>query len=190
MTMYIANPLYLPHTGLSIRSLSHFALLCRRFTLDELDGKEISKWQFIMHIDTCIISHMQFILALIKTVSCFIQACISFTMIINGWVYMFACAQFACQCLISKTELNSESMRRYCFSGLVSDLQFRLSSWHGQQCLGDVFVKFTLKLKAYTNFLRVYPLVLTTIEKCVEQGPLFRAFLKRHERTAASKMLT
>lgn len=103
MTMYIANPLYLPHTGLSIRSLSHFALLCRRFTLDELDGKEISKWQFIMHIDTCIISHMQFILALIKAVSCFIQACISFTMIINGWVYMFACAQFACQCLISKT---------------------------------------------------------------------------------------
>lgn len=111
-----------------------------------------------------------------------------------------------CTCLrehirvfISKTELNSESGRYlflhilwcfFIFSELVSDLQFRLSSWHGQQCLGDVFVKFTLKLKAYTNFLKVYPLVLRTIEKCVEQGPLFRSFLKRHERTAASKMLT
>jgi len=73
---------------------------------------------------------------------------------------------------------------------MTADLKKRLSDWGPQQCLGDIFVKFTAKLKAYINFINNYPTVLVTIERSAENAPLFRAFLKRYERTPATKMLT
>lgn len=73
---------------------------------------------------------------------------------------------------------------------LVEDLKQRQMDWGPQQCLGDIFVKLSSKLKAYVNFFNNYPVILSTIEKCTEQVPTFRAFLKRRERTAQTKMLT
>ncbi|KAI0209104.1 Epithelial cell-transforming sequence 2 oncogene-like [Lamellibrachia satsuma] len=72
----------------------------------------------------------------------------------------------------------------------VEDLRNRLSSWSADKCLGDLFVKFTGTLKVYVNFLNNYPVLLRMIERCLEQSAIFRAFLKRHERTVAAKMLT
>ncbi|CAH1798589.1 unnamed protein product [Owenia fusiformis] len=73
---------------------------------------------------------------------------------------------------------------------LVADLKDRISQWNPHQCLGDIFVKFTGKLKAYVNFLNNYPTILLTIERCMEQIPGFRAFLQRHQRTPQTRMLT
>ncbi|ELU09648.1 hypothetical protein CAPTEDRAFT_119101, partial [Capitella teleta] len=73
---------------------------------------------------------------------------------------------------------------------LMKDLQGRLSDWGPHQCLGDIFLKFSINLKAYINFMNNYPTILSTLEKSLEQSPLFRSLLKRRERTAASKMLT
>ena len=73
---------------------------------------------------------------------------------------------------------------------LAEELRNRCADWSPSQCLGDVFVKFTGKLKAYANFVNNYPMMLTTIERCTEQNPAFRAFLKRHERTPDAKMMT
>ena len=73
---------------------------------------------------------------------------------------------------------------------LLDELRMRCSEWSPSQCLGDVFVKFSGKLKAYANFVNNYPMILSTIERCTEQNPSFRAFLNRHERTSDSKMMT
>ncbi|XP_071493090.1 epithelial cell-transforming sequence 2 oncogene-like [Diadema antillarum] len=74
--------------------------------------------------------------------------------------------------------------------GLYEELKGRLESWSAQQCLGDCFVKFQSKLKAYTNFHNNYAIILSTIDKCREQEPSFRAFLKQHDCSAASEMMT
>ena len=74
-------------------------------------------------------------------------------------------------------------------STLTNDLQKRLNSWNQQQCLGDVFIKFNLQLKAYTNFISNYPISLINIERSMEMAPKFRAFLKRHDFKPATKML-
>lgn len=72
---------------------------------------------------------------------------------------------------------------------LLDDLRKRLENWNSHSCLGDLFVKFCGQLKVYTNFFQNYSMILHCIEKSVEQIPSFRAFLNRHDRTPATKML-
>ncbi|XP_048577823.1 epithelial cell-transforming sequence 2 oncogene-like isoform X1 [Nematostella vectensis] len=73
---------------------------------------------------------------------------------------------------------------------MVDELSKRLANnnWDSHQCLGDVFMKFTAQLKAYTNFLNNYPVTLATLQRCKEQNPQFRAFLRRHENQPNTKM--
>ncbi|XP_069020342.1 epithelial cell-transforming sequence 2 oncogene-like isoform X1 [Embiotoca jacksoni] len=70
------------------------------------------------------------------------------------------------------------------------DLQARLHQWGAEQCVGDVFVKLSSKLRVYTNYLNNYTTALRTIDKCRETKPVFRAFLKRADRTLATHMLS
>ncbi|KAJ8027137.1 Epithelial cell-transforming sequence 2 oncogene-like [Holothuria leucospilota] len=72
----------------------------------------------------------------------------------------------------------------------LEELESRLTEWNSQQCVGDCFIKLQSKLKAYTNFHNNYPVILSTIDKCREQEPSFRAFLKRHNRTPETRMST
>jgi hypothetical protein len=72
----------------------------------------------------------------------------------------------------------------------VAALKPRLADWNAQQCIGDLLVSFSRRLRVYTNFFQSYPTVLETVERCAEQFPSFRAFLRRHERTADTMMLT
>ena len=73
---------------------------------------------------------------------------------------------------------------------LVEVLRGRFTVWSTDKCIGDIFVKFCSKLKAFTNFLNNYPIILHTIERCMEQVPVFRIFLQRHERQPMTKMMT
>ncbi|KAK2570590.1 Epithelial cell-transforming sequence 2 oncogene-like [Acropora cervicornis] len=75
-------------------------------------------------------------------------------------------------------------------SALSNDLSNRLEQWNSHQMLGDVFVKFTTQLRAYTNFLNNYPVTLQTLERCKEQNPQFRSFLGRHEKQPNTKMMS
>ncbi|XP_071955011.1 epithelial cell-transforming sequence 2 oncogene-like [Antedon mediterranea] len=75
-------------------------------------------------------------------------------------------------------------------SDFVADLKSRLDEWGPHQCLGDAFIKMQSKLKVYTNFHNNYPIVLATIEKCREQHPAFRSFLRQHDKTPETKMLS
>ncbi|XP_069464205.1 epithelial cell-transforming sequence 2 oncogene-like [Ambystoma mexicanum] len=72
----------------------------------------------------------------------------------------------------------------------LDELMVRLQEWGPAQCLGDVFTKFGSRLKTYTNFFNNYTVILKTIDKCRETVPSFRAFLKRHEKTVSTKMMT
>ncbi|XP_041710463.1 epithelial cell-transforming sequence 2 oncogene-like [Coregonus clupeaformis] len=72
----------------------------------------------------------------------------------------------------------------------LSELGPRLQQWEAGQCVGDVCVKFCSKLRVYTNYLNNYPTALLTIDKCREMNPAFRAFLKRHDRTLETHMLS
>ncbi|XP_040056103.2 epithelial cell-transforming sequence 2 oncogene-like isoform X1 [Gasterosteus aculeatus] len=71
-----------------------------------------------------------------------------------------------------------------------ADLQARLQQWGAEQCVGDVLVKLCSKLRVYTNYLNNYTTALITIDRCRETKPLFRAFLKRADRTLATHMLS
>ncbi|XP_018422832.1 PREDICTED: epithelial cell-transforming sequence 2 oncogene-like [Nanorana parkeri] len=73
---------------------------------------------------------------------------------------------------------------------LLNELIDRLQEWGPAQCLGDVFMKFGSKLKIYTNFFNNYTVILKTIDKCREATPTFRAFLKRHDQTVVTKMMS
>ncbi|KAM4694274.1 epithelial cell-transforming sequence 2 oncogene-like [Discoglossus pictus] len=73
---------------------------------------------------------------------------------------------------------------------LLSELTERLQEWGPAQCLGDLFVKFGSRLKSYTNFFNNYTVILKTIDKCREAMPTFRAFLKRHDKTVVTKMMS
>jgi len=48
---------------------------------------------------------------------------------------------------------------------LVNDLSNRLDEWNSHQMLGDIFLRFTTQLRAYTNFLNNYPVTLQTLER-------------------------
>uniref|UniRef100_A0A4X2JWP5 Epithelial cell transforming 2 like n=1 Tax=Vombatus ursinus TaxID=29139 RepID=A0A4X2JWP5_VOMUR len=72
----------------------------------------------------------------------------------------------------------------------LGELTGRLQEWGPAQCLGEIFTKFGLQLKTYTNFFNNYPIVLKTIEKCREMIPSFRAFLKRQDKTIVTRMMS
>ncbi|XP_066283473.1 epithelial cell-transforming sequence 2 oncogene-like isoform X2 [Branchiostoma lanceolatum] len=73
---------------------------------------------------------------------------------------------------------------------LVEDVKGRISEWGPHQCLGDVFFKFTIKLKAYSNYFNNYDQSLRCIEKCIEQTPGFRTYVRRYSKTPQMKMLS
>uniref|UniRef100_A0A8C6FFJ1 Epithelial cell transforming 2 like n=1 Tax=Moschus moschiferus TaxID=68415 RepID=A0A8C6FFJ1_MOSMO len=72
----------------------------------------------------------------------------------------------------------------------LDDLRNRLQEWGPTHCVGEIFIMFGSQLNTYTNFFNNYPVVLKTIEKCREMIPAFRAFLKRHDKTIVTKMLS
>ncbi|XP_021115003.1 epithelial cell-transforming sequence 2 oncogene-like isoform X2 [Heterocephalus glaber] len=72
----------------------------------------------------------------------------------------------------------------------LGNLGDRLQEWGPAHCVGDIFIKFGSQLNTYTNFFNNYPVVLRTIEKCREMTPAFRAFLKRHDKTIVTHMLS
>ncbi|KAM9679026.1 epithelial cell-transforming sequence 2 oncogene-like [Dama dama] len=72
----------------------------------------------------------------------------------------------------------------------LDDLRDRLQEWGPAHCVGEIFIKFGSQLNTYTSFFNNYPVVLKTIEKCREMIPAFRAFLKRHDKTIVTKMLS
>ncbi|GAA6102395.1 epithelial cell-transforming sequence 2 oncogene-like isoform X1 [Tachysurus ichikawai] len=72
----------------------------------------------------------------------------------------------------------------------LQDLTERAEEWSPMQCVGDVFVRFCAKLRAYTNFFNNYTTAIRTIDKCKEMLPVFRAFIKRHNKTLATRMLS
>ncbi|XP_004410327.1 PREDICTED: epithelial cell-transforming sequence 2 oncogene-like [Odobenus rosmarus divergens] len=72
----------------------------------------------------------------------------------------------------------------------LDNLRDRLREWGPAHCVGEVFLKFGSRLNTYTNFFNNYPVVLRTMEKCREMIPAFRAFLKRHDKTIVTKMLS
>ncbi|XP_047588064.1 epithelial cell-transforming sequence 2 oncogene-like isoform X2 [Lutra lutra] len=72
----------------------------------------------------------------------------------------------------------------------LDNLRDRLQEWGPAHCVGEIFLKFGSQLNTYTNFFNNYPVVLRTIEKSREMTPAFRAFLKRHDRTVVTKMLS
>ncbi|XP_077579152.1 epithelial cell-transforming sequence 2 oncogene-like [Stigmatopora nigra] len=74
--------------------------------------------------------------------------------------------------------------------GFKADLDARLKQWGPEQCVGDVCLKLCTHLKVYTNYLNNYTTALSTIDKCRDTKPLFRAFLKRTDRTLATHMLS
>ncbi|KAM9667277.1 epithelial cell-transforming sequence 2 oncogene-like isoform 4-T5 [Trichechus inunguis] len=72
----------------------------------------------------------------------------------------------------------------------LDNLRDRLQEWGPAHCVGEIFLKLGSQLNTYTNFFNNYPVVLKTIEKCREMIPAFRAFLKRHDKTIITKMLS
>lgn len=77
------------------------------------------------------------------------------------------------------------------FSEMLADLKNRVAEWDAtNSCLGDIFVRFCTHLKLYTNYVNNYDVILQCIERTKEQTPAFRAFLKRHERIPALRMMT
>ncbi|KAF7254698.1 Epithelial cell-transforming sequence 2 oncogene-like [Varanus komodoensis] len=86
--------------------------------------------------------------------------------------------------LIFSDILNILQLNR-CF---FDELTERLKEWSPAQNLGDVFIKFGQQLQTYTNFYNNYAVILKTIDKCRETIPVFRAFLKRHDKTVVTAM--
>ncbi|KAM7172524.1 epithelial cell-transforming sequence 2 oncogene-like isoform 2-T2 [Macrochelys suwanniensis] len=72
----------------------------------------------------------------------------------------------------------------------LNDLTERLQEWSPSQCLGEIFTQFGWQLQTYTNFFNNYTVILKTIDMCRETIPLFRAFLKRHDKTVVTNMMS
>ncbi|XP_011712598.2 epithelial cell-transforming sequence 2 oncogene-like isoform X3 [Macaca nemestrina] len=72
----------------------------------------------------------------------------------------------------------------------LDNLRDRLQEWSPAHCVGEIVTKFGSQLNTYTNFFNNYPVILKTIEKCREMIPAFRTFLKRHDKTIVTKMLS
>nr|XP_048700342.1 epithelial cell-transforming sequence 2 oncogene-like isoform X1 [Caretta caretta]XP_048700343.1 epithelial cell-transforming sequence 2 oncogene-like isoform X1 [Caretta caretta] len=72
----------------------------------------------------------------------------------------------------------------------LNELTERLQEWSPSQCLGEIFTQFGWQLQTYTNFFNNYSVILKTIDMCRETIPLFRAFLKRHDKTVVTNMMS
>ncbi|KAM6459892.1 epithelial cell-transforming sequence 2 oncogene-like [Liasis olivaceus] len=70
----------------------------------------------------------------------------------------------------------------------LAELTRRLNEWSPAQNLGDIFIKLGQQFQTYANFFNNYTVILKTIDKCRETIPVFRAFLKRHDRTVVTTM--
>ncbi|XP_015271910.1 PREDICTED: epithelial cell-transforming sequence 2 oncogene-like [Gekko japonicus] len=70
----------------------------------------------------------------------------------------------------------------------LAALTQRLKEWSPAQNVGDIFIKFCQHFQTYTNFYNNYAVILKTIDQCRETIPLFRAFLKRHDKTVITGM--
>ncbi|XP_074846574.1 epithelial cell-transforming sequence 2 oncogene-like [Carettochelys insculpta] len=81
--------------------------------------------------------------------------------------------------------LNALQLNRH----FLNELTQRLQEWNPAQCLGEIFTRFGRQLQTYTNFFNNYSVILKTIDMCRETMPLFRAFLKRHDKTAVTNMM-
>uniref|UniRef100_H2ZUX7 DH domain-containing protein n=1 Tax=Latimeria chalumnae TaxID=7897 RepID=H2ZUX7_LATCH len=99
----------------------------------------------------------------------------------NRAILSVANVQIICSDILEILDLNRH---------FLDELKVRLQEWGPSQCLGDVFVKFSSRLKTYTNYFNNYTTILKTIDKCRESIPPFRAFLKRHDKTLVTKMLS
>ncbi|XP_030051381.1 epithelial cell-transforming sequence 2 oncogene-like [Microcaecilia unicolor] len=99
----------------------------------------------------------------------------------NRAILSFANVQIIFSDILAILELNRQ---------FLGDLAERLQEWGPAQCLGDVFTKFGMQLKAYTNFFNNYAVILKTIDKCRETVPPFRVLLERHDKTVVTKMMT
>ncbi|KAM4865844.1 epithelial cell-transforming sequence 2 oncogene-like isoform 2-T2 [Thomomys bottae] len=72
----------------------------------------------------------------------------------------------------------------------LDNLRDRVQDWGPAHCVGEIFTRFGSQLNIHTNFFNNYPVVLKTIEKCRDMLPAFRAFLKRRDKSIATKMLS
>uniref|UniRef100_A0A452ISM5 Uncharacterized protein n=1 Tax=Gopherus agassizii TaxID=38772 RepID=A0A452ISM5_9SAUR len=72
----------------------------------------------------------------------------------------------------------------------LNELTERLREWSPSQCLGEIFTQFGWQLQTYTNFFNNYTVILKTIDMCRETIPLFCAFLKRHDKTVVTNMMS
>ncbi|XP_058028912.1 epithelial cell-transforming sequence 2 oncogene-like, partial [Ahaetulla prasina] len=70
----------------------------------------------------------------------------------------------------------------------LAELTRRLNEWSPAQNVGDIFIKLGQQFQTYTDFFNNYAVTLKTIDKCRETIPVFRAFLKRHDRTVVTTM--
>ncbi|KAG8123791.1 hypothetical protein E2320_019179, partial [Naja naja] len=70
----------------------------------------------------------------------------------------------------------------------LAELTRRLNEWSPAQNVGDILIKLGQQFQTYTNFFNNYAVILKTIDKCRETIPVFRAFLKRHDRTVVTTM--
>ncbi|XP_062980679.1 epithelial cell-transforming sequence 2 oncogene-like [Elgaria multicarinata webbii] len=86
--------------------------------------------------------------------------------------------------LIFSDILNILQLNRW----VLDELTERLNEWSPAQNVGDILIKFGQQLQTYTNFFNHYAVILKTIDKCREAVPLFRAFLKRHDKTVVTTM--
>ncbi|KAK9411624.1 epithelial cell-transforming sequence 2 oncogene-like [Crotalus adamanteus] len=86
--------------------------------------------------------------------------------------------------LIFSDVLNILQVNR-CF---LAELTRRFNEWSPAQNVGDIFIKLGQQFQTYTNFFNNYAVILKTIDKCRETIPVFRAFLKRHDRTVVTTM--
>ncbi|XP_013917158.1 PREDICTED: epithelial cell-transforming sequence 2 oncogene-like [Thamnophis sirtalis] len=64
----------------------------------------------------------------------------------------------------------------------------KVNAWSPAQNVGDIFIKLGQQFQTYANFFNNYAVILKTIDKCQETIPVFRAFLKTHDRTVVTTM--
>ncbi|TKC34850.1 hypothetical protein EI555_015022 [Monodon monoceros] len=91
--------------------------------------------------------------------------------------------------LVVTSQYFMATLSSYC-RWFLDDLRDRLQEWGPAHCVGEIFIKFGSQLNIYANFFNNYPVILKTMEKCREMIPALRAFLKRHDKTIVTKMLS
>ena len=73
---------------------------------------------------------------------------------------------------------------------LLKNLTDKVDNWSSESTLADSLIKFCGKSKAYTNYVKNYPIVMRTYDMLIESNPAFRAFISDNEERARTKMLT